>query len=201
MQAGVESAHSQSRVSDPTALLQAWGRGETAALDRLLPLVHGELRRLARRHAPRACWPHASGIRAGQRGVSPADRSQAGQWRNRAHFFAMASRVMRRILVDAARAGLPGSATPARGRGAARRGGSRGGFTLMDFVALDDALNALEAIDARKCKVVEMRFFGGMSVEETAAALHLSVGTIKGDWRLAKAWLARELESSRRDDT
>ena len=70
-----------------------------------------------------------------------------------------------------------------------------------DFVALDDALNALEALDPRKCKVVEMRFFGGMSVEETAVALHLSVGTIKQDWRLAKAWLARELGDSPRDDT
>ena len=71
----------------------------------------------------------------------------------------------------------------------------------QDFVALDDALNALEAVDPRKCQVVEMRFFGGMSVEETAAALHLSVGTIKQDWRLAKAWLARELDGSQRDDT
>lgn len=71
----------------------------------------------------------------------------------------------------------------------------------QDFVALDDALNALEAVDPRKCKVVEMRFFAGMSVEETAAALHLSVGTIKRDWRLAKVWLARELGGSRRDDT
>ena len=71
----------------------------------------------------------------------------------------------------------------------------------QDFVALDDALNALEAIDPRKCKVVEMRFFGGMSLEETAEALHLSVGTIKRDWRLAKAWLARELGGSQRDDT
>ncbi len=71
----------------------------------------------------------------------------------------------------------------------------------QDFVALDDALNALEAVDPRKCKVVEMRFFAGMSVEETATALHLSAGTVKRDWRLAKAWLARELGDSRRDDT
>ena len=71
----------------------------------------------------------------------------------------------------------------------------------QDFAALDDALNALAAVDPRKCQVVEMRYFGGMSVEETAAALHLSVGTIKQDWRLAKAWLARELHSARRDDT
>ena len=123
------------------------------------------------------------------------------QWQNRAHFFAMASRLMRRILVDAARA-----------KGYQKRGAGGPKVSLdeaiaaadtpsQDFVALDDALNALEAVDPRKCKVVEMRFFGGMSVEETAEALHLSVGTVKRDWRLAKAWLARELCGSRRDDT
>ena len=121
------------------------------------------------------------------------------QWQNRAHFFAMASRLMRRILVDAARA---------KGYQKRNAGGPLVSLdeavavatSSQDFVALDDALNALEAIDPRKCQVVEMRFFGGMSVEETAAALHLSVGTIKQDWRLAKAWLARELDGSRRDD-
>jgi RNA polymerase sigma factor (TIGR02999 family) len=118
------------------------------------------------------------------------------QWQNRAHFFAMASRVMRRILVDAARA-----------KGYQKRNAGEHKVSLdeavavaatpsQDFVALDDALNALEAVDARKCQVVEMRFFGGMSEEETATALHLSVGTIKRDWRLAKAWLARELGGS-----
>jgi RNA polymerase sigma-70 factor, ECF subfamily len=107
---------------------------------------------------------------------------------------------MRRILVDAARA-----------RQSQKRdaGGQQVSFdeavvaaaaSAPDFLALDDALHALEAVDPRKCKMVEMRFFGGMSVEETAAALHLSVGTIKRDWRLAKAWLARELGGSRRDD-
>jgi len=113
----------------------------------------------------------------------------------------MASRIMRRILVDAARA-----------KGYQKRGA--GGLKVsldeavavadtpsQDFVALDEALNALEAVDPRKCKVVEMRFFGGMSLEETAEALHLSAGTIKRDWRLAKAWLARELGGSSRDDT
>jgi RNA polymerase sigma-70 factor (ECF subfamily) len=123
------------------------------------------------------------------------------QWQNRAHFFAMASRVMRRILVDAARAkgyqkrhaGVPVVSLDEAVAVAAA--------PSPDFVALDDALNALEAVDPRKCQVVEMRFFGGMSVEETAAALHLSVGTVKQDWRLARAWLARELDGSRRDDS
>ena len=119
------------------------------------------------------------------------------QWQNRAHFFAMASRVMRRILVDAARA-----------KGSLKRNAGETpvpvsdvdvaeGVPPADFVALNEALNALESIDPRKCRVVEMRFFGGMSEEETAVALHMSVGTIKRDWRLAKAWLARELSGSR----
>jgi RNA polymerase sigma factor (TIGR02999 family) len=172
-----------------------------AALDRLLPLVHGELRRLAGRHMRHE--------RAGHTLQASALVNEAYlrliavkqvQWQDRAHFFAMASRLMRRILVDAARA-----------KGSKKR--DAGGQTVsldeavevaatpsQDFVALDDALNALEAIDSRKCKVVEMRFFAGMSVEETAAALDLSVGTIKSDWRLAKAWLARELGDSRRDE-
>jgi RNA polymerase sigma-70 factor (ECF subfamily) len=118
------------------------------------------------------------------------------QWQNRAHFFAMASRLMRRILVDAARA---------KGYQKRNAGGQKvsldeavavAATPSQNFVALDDALNALEAVDPRKSQVVEMRFFGGMSEEETAAALHLSVGTIKRDWRMAKAWLARELSSS-----
>ena len=121
------------------------------------------------------------------------------QWQNRAHFFAMASRLMRRILVDAARAK----------RYQKRDGGQVASLdeavTVADtpsqnFVALDDALNALEVVDSRKCQVVEMRFFGGMSMEETAEALHVSAGTIKRDWRLAKAWLARELSGSHHDD-
>jgi RNA polymerase sigma factor (TIGR02999 family) len=116
------------------------------------------------------------------------------QWQNRAHFFAMASRIMRRILVDAARA----KAYQKRGAGGLNLSLDEAlevpNTPVQNFVALDDALNALEAIDPRKCKVVEMRFFGGMSVEEMAEALHLSIGTIKRDWRLARAWLARELD-------
>ena len=168
-----------------------------AALDRLLPLVHGELRRLAGRHMRHE--------RAGQTLQASALVNEAYlrlidvkhvQWQNRAHFFAMASRLMRRILVDAARA-----------KGYQKRDAGRPKVSLdeavavaaapsHDYVALDHALNALEAVDPRKCKVVEMRFFGGMSLEETAEALHVSVGTIKSDWRLARAWLARELGDS-----
>ena len=172
-----------------------------AALDRLLPLVHEELRRLAGRHMRHERPGHTLQASAlvNEAYLRLIEVKQV-QWQNRAHFFAMASRLMRRILVDAARA-----------KGYQKR--NAGGQTVsldeavdvaatpsQDFVALDAALNALEAVDARKCKVVEMRFFAGMSIEETATALDLSVGTIKSDWRLAKAWLARELDGSRRDD-
>jgi RNA polymerase sigma factor (TIGR02999 family) len=119
------------------------------------------------------------------------------QWQNRVHFFAMASRIMRRILVDAARA----KAHQKRGGGAQRvslddaLGVQEPG---RDFVALDDALTALEAVDGRGCRVVEMRFFGGLSVEETAAALDVAARTVMRDWRLAKSWLARGLRASGR---
>jgi len=180
--------------------LQAWGRGEKAALDRLLPLVHQELRRLAGRHMRHERPGHTLQASAlvNEAYLRLIEIKQV-PWQNRAHFFAMASRVMRRVLVDAARA-----------RGYQKRDGgqqvpldeavARADTPSHDFVALDDALTALEAIDPRKCQVVEMRFFAGMSMEETAEALHLSVGTIKRDWRLAKAWLARELGESLHDN-
>ena len=172
-----------------------------AALDRLLPLVHAELRRLAGRHMRRERADHTLQASAlvNEAYLRLIEVKQV-QWQNRAHFFAMASRLMRRILVDAARA---------KGSQKRNAGGQKvsldeavavAATPSQDFVALDDALNALEAVDPRKCKVVEMRFFCGMSVEETAAALDLSVGTIKSDWRLAKAWLARELGDSQRDE-
>ena len=121
------------------------------------------------------------------------------RWQDRLHFIAMASRMMRRVLVESARA-----------KGSQKRGAGVQKVSLdeallvhdgpsPDFVALDVALNGLEQVDPRKCKVVEMRFFGGLSVEEAAEALHVSTGTIMRDWRLAKSWLARELEGRRHD--
>jgi RNA polymerase sigma factor (TIGR02999 family) len=181
-----------------TALLLAWGDGDPEALNELVPLVQNELRQLARRHLRRE--------RAGHTLQATALVNEAYlrlieikrvRWQNRAHFFAMASRVMRRILVDAARA-----------RGYQKRGGGAEHVSLdealvvsnqpsHDLVALDDALNALAAFDARKSQVVEMRFFAGLTVDETAAVLHVSPDTVMRDWRLAKAWLLREL--SRQD--
>jgi RNA polymerase sigma factor (TIGR02999 family) len=168
-----------------------------AALDRLVPLVHQELHHLAARHMRHERPGHTLQASAlVNEAYLRLIEVKRVQWQNRAHFFAMASRIMRRILVDASRA-----------KNSLKRGIGEEQVSLddalavaappsVDFVALDDALKALEAIDPRKCRVVEMRFFGGMSEEETALALHFSVGTIKRDWRLAKAWLARELGES-----
>ena len=177
-----------------TTLLLAWGRGDETALDQLIPLVHDELRRLARRHMARERVGHTLQATAlvNEAYLRLIEVNQV-RWQNRAHFFAMASRVMRRILVDAARA-----------RGYQKRGAGAEKVSLdeallvsgeprQDLIALDDALNALAAFDLRKSQVVEMRFFGGLSVEETAEALHVSADTVMRDWRLAKVWLVREL--------
>ena len=179
---------------DVTALLLAWGRGESAALDTLLPLVHGELRQLARRHMRGERNNHTLQATAlvNEAYLRLIDIRQV-KWQNRTHFFAMAARMMRRILVDAART-----------KGSRKRGGGAQRVTLDDalivsqepapgLVALDEALTALERFDARKTQVVELRFFAGLSVEETAAALGVSGATVMRDWRLAKAWLAREM--------
>ena len=179
-----------------TVLLRQWQDGDRSALDRLMPVVHGELRRLARVHLrgeayDRTLQPTALVHEAYLR-LAPL---HAMDWRDRAHFFAMASRLMRRVLVDAARA-----------RRADKRGRSRVRVTFVegkladarpndeaDVLALDDALTALAAQDERKARVVELRFFGGLSVEETAAALAISVETVARDWRFAKLWLRRAL--------
>jgi RNA polymerase sigma-70 factor (ECF subfamily) len=182
-------------IGDVTALLKAWGDGDDRALEELLPLVEAELRRLARGYMTRERRGHTLQTTAlineafmrltGARGV---------RWQDRAHFLGISARLMRRVLVDHART-----------RGYQKRGGGAFKTTLnealvvtpapsLDLVALDRALEKLATVDLRKSRVVEMRFFGGMSVEETAEALHVSTDTIKRDWRLAKLWLLRELE-------
>ena len=184
-----------SGINDATALLQAWGRGDAEALDRLLPLVYEELHRVARRHMRHERAEHTLQASAlVNEAYLRLIQVQHVQWQNRLHFVAMASRVMRRVLVDAARA-----------KGYQKRGGGAQRVSLPDaliapegpapdLLALDDALKGLDEIDPRKCKVVEMRFFGGLNVEETATALHVSKETVMRDWRIAKAWLARELK-------
>jgi len=180
-----------------TRLLQAWGQGEDAALEELLPLVQQELRRLARRYM--------FGERPGHTLQATAlvneaylrlVNSRQVNWQNRAHFFAISAQLMRRILVDYARA-----------RGYQKRGGGVPKVTLdeawmgpqekgHDLVALDDALNTLAGVDPRKSKVIELRYFGGLNVEETAEVLKVSPDTVMRDLRLAKAWLAREMGKS-----
>lgn len=177
-----------------TQLLKAWGNGEQQALDQLIPLVYTELHRLAHRYMGReriehTLQPTALVHEAYERLIDLKHVS----WQNRAHFFGVSARVMRRILVDYARS---------------RRYNKRGGEWRQipfneavavfrdrqtDIVALDDALRALADIDPRKSQVVEMRFFGGLSIKEVAKVLNVSQETVLRDWRLARVWLLREL--------
>jgi RNA polymerase sigma factor (TIGR02999 family) len=179
-----------------TALLKAWSGGDGAARDSLIPVVYGELRRLASYYRRRAS--------AGETLQTTALVHEAYlrlvdidsvNWQDRGHFFAVAAQLMRRILVDTARQ-----------RGAAKRGGGAALLSLEldqfpapesersgELIALDDALAGLARFDPRRANIVELRIFGGLTVEETAEALDLSPESVKRDWRLAKAWLLREL--------
>jgi RNA polymerase sigma factor (TIGR02999 family) len=185
-----------------TELLVAWNNGEQAALEQLVPLVYSELHRLAHRYMMRESRGHelqstALVHEAYQRLIN----LKAVNWQNRAHFFAVSAQLMRRILVDYARS-----------RRYAKRGGDLRHVALneavavfrdrrADIVALDDALRTLADIDARKARVVEMRFFGGLSIEEIAEVLSVSSQTVMRDWRLAKVWLVRELGNGSTDES
>lgn len=186
--------------SQVTVLLRAWSEGSEAALEKLLPLVEAELRRLARIYMARERRGHTLQVTAlvNEAFVRLID-TKGLRWQDRSHFLGISARLMRRVLVDHARA-----------RGYQKRGGGAERVTFtdaleiaqepaLDLLDLDRALEALAAVDPRKAKVVELRFFGGLSVEETADVLHVSNDTIKRDWRLAKLWLLRELEG-RRDE-
>ena len=195
--AGGRIARITNRSPDVTGLLHAWREGDDAALGRLLPVVEGELRQIARR-----CM---RGERAGHSLQATALVNEAYmrlvdtrrvRWQDRSHFLAMSARLMRRILVDHARA-----------HGYRKRGGGAQRVTLVDalggsderprdLVALDDALEALARKYERKARVVELRFFGGLTVPETAHVLGVSEDTVLRDWKLAKAWLLRELRSA-----
>jgi len=182
-----------------TGLLLAWGEGDEAALEQLMPLVHAELRRLARRHMGHERPGHTLQATAlvNEAYLRLIDVRKI-HWQNCAHFFAMSARLMRRILVDFARSKhyqkRGGNAQKVTFDEALAVSNERGG----DLVAVDDALVALAAVDPRKSQVVEMRFFGGLSVEETAEALHVSGDTVMRDWKLAKVWLLRELKGQDR---
>ena len=177
-----------------TELLAAWGGGDQAARDELMPLVYEELRRLARRCMNRERAGHTLQTSAlvNEAFLRLVDQKNV-RWQDRAHFFGIAARLMRQVLVDYARR-----------RGYAKRGGDVRRVPLdeavvvseeraAEVVALDDALKSLAEIDPRKSQVVELRFFGGLSIEETAEVLGVSPGTVMRDWTFTKAWLRKEM--------
>jgi RNA polymerase sigma-70 factor (ECF subfamily) len=181
-----------------TELLRAWSDGDDSALERLTPLVAAELRRLARAYMRRERRGHTLQTTAllNEAFLRLTDARRV-RWQDRAHFLGIGARLMRRVLVD-----------HARSRGYAKRGGGaqrvtldegllRSGEPALDVVELDRALEALAAVDARKSRLIDLRFFGGLSVEETAEVLQVSTDTVKRDWRLAKLWLLRELSGER----
>ncbi len=177
-----------------TQLLIAWSNGEEEALEKLVPLVYDELRRIARRYMKREPAGHTLQTTALVNEAYLRLIEQKGmKWQNRAHFFGISAQLMRRILVSMARA-----------RHADKRGGEAPQVSLdealviseeraAELVALDEAMNDLEALDPRRCRVVELRYFGGLSVEETAEVLKISPETVMRDWKRAKAWLYTEL--------
>jgi RNA polymerase sigma factor (TIGR02999 family) len=192
-------------TAEVTVLLRAWSQGDPAALEQLTPLVYQELHRMARRYmrqerAGNTLQTTALVNEAYLRMVDMKGAAKGTAWQDRAHFFALSAQMMRRILVDAARA-----------RSSAKRGGGKRAdhSQAVDFdaipdlhaqkdremVALDDALNEFAEFDPRKARVIELRFFGGLSVEETAAVLKISPQSVLRDWKLAKAWLLRAMSA------
>lgn len=187
---------------DVTQLLAAWGNGDKSALDKLLPLVHAELRRIARRQMSQERDGHTLQATAL---VNEAYLRLAGQesfeWHNRAHFFAVCAQVMRHVLIDHARA----HARDKRGGGAVQVSlevaAAIGGQPPEHFLALDDALKFLENVDPQKSKIVELRYFGGLSIEETAEVLDVSPRTVRREWQRSKAWLYRLITEGTFDET
>jgi RNA polymerase sigma-70 factor, ECF subfamily len=180
-----------------TQLLQDWSGGDQTALDKLMPLVYEELHRLAHQHMRREQPGHMLQTSAliNEAYLRLVDQPQI-RWESRAHFFGIAARLMRRILVD-----------EARKRNSAKRGGRAIEVSLVEganiaeeqaanVVALDDALKTLQAIDSRQSEIVELRFFGGLSIEETAEVLKVSPGTVMRDWTFARAWLRQQMDAA-----
>jgi RNA polymerase sigma factor (TIGR02999 family) len=178
-----------------TKLLANWGQGDRDARDALIPLVYGELRRVARRYLRRERPDHSlqSAALVHEAYLRLVDQ-QVPEWQNRAHFFGVAAQLMRQILVD-----------HARQRRAAKRGGGVPRLNLdpefalpqkreVDLVVLDEALNTLASIDPQRGRIVELRFFAGLSIEETALVLGISAATVSRDWATSRAWLQREMK-------
>ncbi len=183
-------------VVEVTELLRAWGNGDAEALNRLTPAVYDELRRMAHGYVRQEGSENSLQATAlvHEAYLKLVD-ARVAQWQDRAHFFAISARLMRRILVDAART-----------RVAAKRGGAAVRVEINEsldgapldsdqMIRLDDALDALAKFDARKADVVQMRFFAGLGVDETAAVLKISAQSVMRDWKLARAWLAREMDA------
>jgi RNA polymerase sigma factor (TIGR02999 family) len=180
-----------------SSLLARWEKGDRGALDEIIPIVYGELRKLARHYLRNERSPHTLQTTAlVNEAYLRLVRQHSAHWESQSQFYAVAAQIMRRILVDAARE-----------RNAAKRGAA-GRVPLedavdvaapdgLDLVALDDALNDLSALDEQKARVVEMRYFGGLSIEETARVLSVSATTVKREWVVARAWLYRRLSGSR----
>ncbi len=192
-------AGGSSSQNNITALLQAWGQGDQYALEQLTPLVYDELHRLARRQLARENKDHTLQTTAliNELYLRVVDFHNV-RWQDRAHFFAVCARMMRRILVDFARS-----------RDSLKRGGDCRKVTLDEglvcspdaasrLLALEEALTKLARVDSRKSKVVEMRFFGGMTVKETAEVLKVSADTVMREWGLARSWLLREMDEEQR---
>ena len=182
--------------NDVTQLLVDWGKGDKQALDRLMPLVHDELHRIAGRYLRRERQGHTLQTTAliNEAYLRIVDQKSVN-WQSRAHFFGVAAQMMRRILVDHARSHLY-----------AKRGGGAQKLALdeaiakpqerdLDLVALDDALTGLAEIDPQQSRIIELRFFGGLTIEETAEVLSISPATVKREWNMAKAWLYGEISN------
>jgi RNA polymerase sigma-70 factor, ECF subfamily len=191
----------RSSAGEVTELLKDWGDGNESALNKLIPLVYEELRRIAHHQMAKERAGHTLQTTAL---VNEAYLRLVGAaevpWKDRAHFFALSAQLMRRVLVD-----------HARGHGRAKRGGAMIKLSLDEAIAipvgsdasileLDDALKALAVVDERKAKTVELRFFGGFSVEETAKMLNVSISTVMNDWKFTKVWLLREMQRKRDKD-
>lgn len=188
---------SETSPADVTQLLHAWQSGDETARDQLLSVVYGELRQQAARYLRRERPDHTLQPTAlvNEAFMQLIDQSQVS-WESRAHFFGVAARLMRRILVDYARAHQAekrGGGEPALALDEAIAVPSQKDFTLL---ALNDALDELARLDARQGQIVELRYFGGLSIEETATVLSLSPATIKREWNMAKAWLQHQLKQT-----
>jgi len=183
---------------DITGLLLAWGGGDRAALDKLMPLVYQELRRLARRQMrrerPGDTLQTTALVNEAYLRLVDYERIRP---RDRAHFLAIAAQAMRRILIERARRRRADKRGSDAQRVSLEEAADVAGERAADLVALDDALHALAAIDSRKSQLVELRYFGGLTIEETAEVLGVSTPTVERDWRTAKIWLHREINNTK----